>query len=87
MQKKMWKKGDGTREMGVVYPTLVIGYDPCGRGNGNRVGLDPPVHAYGPAFGHTGFCPCFGRVDGPAIGSSEGWPTSQTAPGYKTIRS
>jgi REP element-mobilizing transposase RayT len=60
---------------------------PRGRGNGSRVGLDPPVHAYGPAFGHTRVRPRFGRVDRPAIGSSEGRPTVQTAAGYTTIRS
>ena len=59
----------------------------CRGGNGECVSLDQPVHAYGPAFGHTGVCLCFGRVDGQAIGSSERRPTSQTAPGYKTIRS
>jgi hypothetical protein len=59
----------------------------CGRGNGDRVGFDPAVHAYGPASGHAGVRPCFGRVDGAAVSPSEGWSTSQTAPGYKAIRS
>ena len=55
-------------------------------GETERAGIDPSVHAYRPAFGHEGVRPCFGRVDGPAVGSSEGWPTSQTAPRPKTIR-
>ena len=59
----------------MIKPTLASGII-LRQGKQNQ--LDPPVYAYGPTLGHTGVRPCFGRVDRPAIGSSEVRPTSQT---------
>jgi len=51
----------------------------CGGDSGDRVGLDPPGGGDGSAVGHAGVRSRFWKIDEPAIGSSEGRPTRQTA--------
>src|SRR5882757_3162009 len=49
------------------------------RRDGNRVGLDPPVHTYRSPLRYTGVRPCLGKRDGAAFSSSKGRTSSKAS--------